>query len=87
VGNLEFGWKLKAANGTGDDIKSLMVSVFERCGEQELHSEADAEKGAIGGNVVSEHIHKVMLVECSDGVAKGTDTGENDAGGAGECGG
>ncbi|MEY3174487.1 MAG: hypothetical protein RLZZ436_2401 [Planctomycetota bacterium] len=87
VGDLEFGGKLETLDGSGDDMESLMVSVFEGVGKQKLHPETNTEEGAVGSDVVLEHIDEVVLMERSDGIAKSSDTGQNDPGSLREDGG
>jgi hypothetical protein len=79
VWDFEFVWELEALDGAGDNVEAFVVSVFGGVREEELHTEADTEEGAICVDVIFEDVYEVMLVESGDGIAEGANAWEDDA--------
>lgn len=77
----------EAEDFSGDDAESFVFAVFVADVEEHLETEADAEERFLGGDVVLDRGDEILAVEFADGVAEGSDAGEDDFFGGGDVGG
>lgn len=78
VGHFERGREIEANGAAGEDAEPWVFAKFFAGIEEELHSEADAEEGSLGGDGLTDGIDETAGFEFAHGIGEGSNAREDE---------